>query len=507
MGLAMKAIASAFSIFGWIFFRLPLAFSIVFTALSLFWMFYGFKYLKDLLTLPLETAATSFLKSELPSFIANPLIGNLNELFWALLVIILFSLGLLISYNLAALVNWIVITLKLKPIPYPVGIPQIPAPGSSVNNKFNEAKIGIVFAGGGAKGAFQAGAMRAIYHYLDECNALEKVKVISGTSIGSWNGLFWLADLIKPETGWQGQSVHEGWWRNISAKSLTAPSWYMPFCRNAFLSSKPWQQVFDHIFGRDDVKKRIFESDIHFYFTRSNVRSGQLQCATNNENPPKIARVSFDKLDSKGGQDAFLTGLKNGIFASMDIPPLFPFMECNDNLFEDGGVIDNLPIIFPAMEGCNLLFVLPLNSDFEEEPNETSVMARLFRVMDVRQGALERNSFKIQYLYNELAVLRRCIDELAATACQKPFSALLSYALARKHEQISIFAVCPQKSFVQSTINTQEFWKQKEAGIAFNIMYQATAEMLANFEFNKHQDKVRVALISRSGNATWDEDF
>ena len=190
MGLAMKAIASAFSIFRWIFFRLPLAFSIVFTALLLFWMFYGFKYLKDLLTLPLETAATSFLKSELPSFIANPLIGNLNELFWALLVIILFSLGLLISYNLAALVNWIVITLKLKPISYPVGIPQIPAPGSSVNNKINEAKIGIVFAGGGAKGAFQAGAMRAIYHYLDECNALEKVKVISGTSIGSWNGLF-----------------------------------------------------------------------------------------------------------------------------------------------------------------------------------------------------------------------------------------------------------------------------------------------------------------------------
>lgn len=503
----MKAITSAVSVFKWVFFRLPLAFSILFTAFSLFWVFYGFRRLKDLLAQPLERAATIFLKSELPGIIANPLIGNMNELFWAMLVIILFFSGLLVSYNLAALVNWIVITLRLKPFSYPIGSPRLHREASTENNLFKEARIGIVLAGGGAKGAFQAGAMKAIYNYLDKCNALEKIKVISGTSIGSWNGLFWLADLIRTETGGQGRGVHEGWWRNISAKSLTAPSWYMPFCRNAFLSSKPWQQVFDHIFNRNDVKKRIIESGIHFYFTRSNVRSGQLECMTNNENPPKIARVSYDCLDKQGDQDAFLAALKNGVFASMDIPPLFPFMEYNDNLFEDGGVIDNLPIIFPAMEGCNLIFVLPLNSDFEEEPNETSVMARLFRVMDIRQGALERNSFKIQYLYNELAALRKCIDELAAPTCQKPVSAHLSYALERKHCPISVFAVCPQKSFVKSTINTQEFWKQKEAGIAFDIMYQATTALLSNFEYGQHQDKIKVALISRSGNVTWDEDF
>jgi NTE family protein len=503
----MKTIASAFSLFKWIFFRLPLAFSIIFAALSLLWVFYGFKYFKDLLTVPLSRAAASFLESELPNFIANPLIKNLYDLLCAVLIIILFLIGFLISYNLAAFLNWIAITLKLKPIPYPVGFPQIPSPGSSVNNPFGEAKIGIVLAGGGAKGAFQAGAMKAIYHYLDDCNALEKINVISGTSIGSWNALFWLADLIKPETGWQGQSVHEGWWRKISAKSLTAPSWYMPLCRNAFLSSNPWQQVFDHVFGRDDVKKRLIESGIHFYFTRSNVRSGQLECVTNNQHPPKIARVTYDKLDSKQDQDAFLAALKNGVFASMDIPPLFPYAERNDNLFEDGGVIDNLPIIFPAMEECNLIFVLPLNSDFEEEPNETSVLARLFRVMDVRQGALERNSFKIMYLFNELAALRRCIGELKAAACPEPSSNLLSYALARKHKPINVFAVCPQKSFVQSTINTQELWKQKDAGIAFNIMYRATTELLSKFEFFQPQDKVRVALISRSGNVTWDEDF
>jgi predicted acylesterase/phospholipase RssA len=90
----------------------------------------------------------------------------------------------------------------------------------------------------------------------------------------------------------------------------------------------------------------------------------------------------------------------------MDLPPLFPYMKLDEELFEDGGVIDNLPILFAGMEQCDLIFVLPLNSDFHAKPNQRSVMKRFLRVMDVRQGALERGSLKNLYLYNELAVLR-----------------------------------------------------------------------------------------------------
>jgi hypothetical protein len=46
------------------------------------------------------------------------------------------------------------------------------------------------------------------------------------------------------------------------------------------------------------------------------------------------------------------------------------------------------------------------SSDFEQTPNPSSIIARLLRVMDVRQGALECWGFKILYLYNELAALR-----------------------------------------------------------------------------------------------------
>ena len=53
--------------------------------------------------------------------------------------------------------------------------------------------IGIILAGGGAKGAYQAGALKAIHDFLSRHNAHDKVRMIAGTSIGSWNAVFWLA--------------------------------------------------------------------------------------------------------------------------------------------------------------------------------------------------------------------------------------------------------------------------------------------------------------------------
>jgi hypothetical protein len=71
---------------------------------------------------------------------------------------------------------------------------------------------------------------------------------------------------------------------------------------------------------------------------------------------------------------------------------------------------------------------------------------------------------------------------------------------------ISVFAVCPLRSFVDATLDARELWKRKQAAIAFEVMRDATARTLAGFQF-KPQDKVRVALVGRDGNVTWDENF
>ncbi len=487
----MKALAGLAS---WLFFRLPLAFSVPFGLILLWWVRYGFRWFND--------------------GVVGPIAADLGELagvgafVHALLVVVLFLAGILLAYNAAALVNWFAVALNLKPVYYAAGSPQVPPTVDVADDPLAHVRrIGIVLAGGGGKGAHQAGAIKAIYRFLAEHNALDKVKVISSTSIGSWNALFWLAHLIKPEQGWDGRSIHERWWRAISAKSLAAPTLYVPLRNNAVLSSLPWQQVFDRIFGRPDVSGQLLRTGIHFYLTRSNVRTGKLECATNNPAPPPVTHVTYESLDPNDPGE-YLSGLKAAVFASMDLPPLFPYVHRDGKLFEDGGVIDNLPIAFAAAsdENCDLIFILPLSSDFEEEPDRTSILLRLLRVMDVRQGVLERSGFKLLYLYNELAALRKHAESAGPTPVQPDAPAALASALQRKNDVTTVFAVCPLKSFVRATIDTRELWKRKQAGIAFEVMRDATAGLLKGHPF-RPQDVIRVALVDRDGSVTWNDRF
>jgi hypothetical protein len=69
-----------------------------------------------------------------------------------------------------------------------------------------------------------------------------------------------------------------------------------------------------------------------------------------------------------------------------------------------------------------------------------------------------------------------------------------------------VFAICPSRDFVEATIDTRELWKRKEAGVAFEVTENATAGLLPTLEFQP-QDAVRVALVSREGDITWNEQF
>ena len=59
----------------------------------------------------------------------------------------------------------------------------------------NDDSIGLVLSGGGAKGAFQAGVWKAMY----ELGLAERVRVISGTSVGALNAAAFAA-IRDPET-------------------------------------------------------------------------------------------------------------------------------------------------------------------------------------------------------------------------------------------------------------------------------------------------------------------
>jgi NTE family protein len=431
------------------------------------------------------------------------------------------------------------------------------------------SRIGIILAGGGAKGAYQAGALTAIYEFLDVHKAHAKVQMIAGTSIGSWNAMFWLANLIKSPG--EDRGLLEQWWSNVNVQDVISPVPYILFRQNYLLSNKPWQQTFDRFFIENKAAhERLLyhmqqprdDQAIHFYFTRTNVAQGRLEFTTNVEDFTGVEdhfdlypHVLSTELRRRRTLAKTVEDLRTAVFSSMDLPPLFSYMKIDDMDYEDGGVIDNLPIRFGTdIEKCDLLFVLPLNANFEAEPNLRSIIKRLVRVMNIRQGVLERNSFKKMYYHNRLVdihqelyllcseikkarqfedhlgeiiarlqdinngrkdttsqekelvedVINQLQTKLSGNKTSDRANEIISYTKENDLSKVQVFSICPSAKLA---VNTSEFWKTIEAGHAFRHMYRVTKTELENFDFEAEQSKIRMLLVDPYGESTWLEDF
>ena len=326
---------------------------------------------------------------------------------------------------------------------------QYQASGAVGRDDATELRIGIVLSGGGAKGVYQAGALRAVWEFLREQDVLNCVRVIAGTSIGSWNAVFWLADRV-------GNGELREWWRSVRTSTIIAPSYYLPLWSNYFARADPWRADFNTHFANSR-----FDVYPYFYLTRTNVTSATLEMTSNRTRRSSAGRFDYRDLnnaDRSASTELPPDALKEAVFASMDLPPLFQRIRYGDDVFEDGGIIDNLPIRYATWyEGCNLLFVLPLNSTFKQNPSGHGLLSRLARVMDIRQGALEHSALRQISLYNEI---------IAAGAAQ-------SHRHVNVHSRnVTTFCICPDQPL---TVDTTSFWRLgAHGGECEEMMYEAT---------------------------------
>jgi predicted acylesterase/phospholipase RssA len=388
-------------------------------------------------------------------------------------------------------------------------------------------RIGLILAGGGAKGAYQAGAMAAVHGFLSDRGALGSVRMVAATSVGAWNACFWLAGMASEEP----DSPLERWWSRLRLSEVVAPTYYLPAGRNYVLSAAPWRRSFRALFRDDPTARERLEAvlrdpeRLRFYLTRTNVERAHLEFSTNRADLVDVdnasGRVRPLEPPDRWLRARSLADLEDAVFASMDIPPLFEYVRIGDEMFEDGGVVDNLPIYFgTGIEKCDLLFVLPLNASFAAGVDRRRILRRMQRVLAIRQGALERKSLKDVYLYNELAALRARAASRSAGTPHQPVDpepagsapalrdaselTLAERAADRVHRPVQIFAVCPDEPL---EIDTLEFWKTRAAGRAFRLMREHTRYELERFDFDAEPNWIRVALVGPSGEVRYLEDF
>ena len=367
-----------------------------------------------------------------------------------------------------------------------------------------EFRIGIVLAGGGAKGVYQAGALRALWEFLEENNALEYVRMIAGTSIGSWNSMFWVTKQVKADA-WDRGPLYE-WWTSARLSTVVNPAFYIPALRNYLAGNQVWRKNFDDLFSG-----KMFAPLPYFYLTRTNVRTALLDFTTNRKQQPGRGTLptyrGLANVDREQDDTPSTDVIKSAVFASMDIPPAFRrLQDAGGNSYEDGGVIDNLPIQFATWcEGCNLLFVFPLNATFAGRASSIGVIQRMARVLDIRQGVLERNALADISLYNRIIEGEQVKEKLAKESPSVDTTDTSKGKLSEVHSQPSTtFCICPAPPL---EVGTFGFWSLQGHGRScFQLMYEATKAELAKFDFSLSNREVWMAKVSSSGQIKY-EDF
>ena len=240
-------------------------------------------------------------------------------------------------------------------------------------NNFENPQIGLVLTGGGAKGAYQAGALK----YLAEIGL--QPQIIAGTSIGALNGAVLAAnipftDAVKHLNNlWTkiGQSKVISLDRNFALTILhhaakafvpTFRHWLIDFVRTgisddnkALLDPSAIETILKEAVDPDALKNgtelwvTVFPSlkipGLDYNWLIDLVRSG--------------TGTKAQWLCVQDCQDD--ETLHNLLLASAAIPLAFPQREVNGQYYVDGALEDNIPLGALAARGCSHAIVIHLN--------------------------------------------------------------------------------------------------------------------------------------------------
>lgn len=186
--------------------------------------------------------------------------------------------------------------------------------------------VGLVLAGGGGKGAYQVGVLKA----LKENGLLDDVTAISGASIGAVNAMLYAMDDID---------IMYRAWDDIDFQTVFDVDLEMLF------DSKPY-------FFRDEMLKLVdkyidFEKLIHGKYKIYN----SICRLQDNPYPQGRANIITDILNSRDLtpeyrrlNDYTEETIKKILLASTALPLIYEAVEIDGGYYRDGGICDNEPV-------------------------------------------------------------------------------------------------------------------------------------------------------------------
>ena len=327
---------------------------------------------------------------------------------------------------------------------------------------------GLVLAGGGAKGAYQLGAWKA----MREIGI--RFSVVAGVSIGSINGALIASDSFEDaEMLWQSASIDKG--VNISAELRDPenlfsiknfPALIKEVWKNGGIDASPTKALLQQFIDEDKVRK-------------SDVGLGIVTFSLTDYEPKEIF---VDDIPE--GQ------LHDYLLASSKVPGVSKIGPEGER-FLDGGVYDNTPVEMLLKNGYNKLIVVDISSmkgighraDFANaqvvyiRPNDVDELGAAFDFSEemlefrMKMGYLDaRKAFGLvsgRIYYFEKNVFRNMILKYGADACMEL-----------------------EKMAVELGLERVKIYEPEDFILKLKALYDAHVE-----EYNKRQDEAEQKKI------------
>lgn len=197
---------------------------------------------------------------------------------------------------------------------------------SKVKYKPIDKKFAVALEGGGARGAYQAGAFKAIEEIGIE------IVAVTGTSIGSINGAYYVQE--------KSAKALCDFWENIEPESLLPDSLSE---HKKYLSHEDEVSPLNllkettKVILNGGVDLTNFKKSIYSYIDEEKVRNSD----------KKFGLVTFSITDRKPFEimiDSIPKGELQGYILASAYLPIFKKEKIDGKFFIDGGIYDNLPI-------------------------------------------------------------------------------------------------------------------------------------------------------------------
>lgn len=223
----------------------------------------------------------------------------------------------------------------------------------------------FVFGGGGARGALQVGALRALLE------AGLQPDLLVGTSIGAANATFLAVRGCTPKT----IDALETVWRDAAVQDLLPDNYLWLTVRSLF--NRPGLEI---------------QTRISDFFVRHGLSPELRFCDLEG---PRLILVATDLW--AGRAELFGTSpdqsLLSGVLASTAIPPWVRPLDDGSRLLMDGGIVSNLPIEPALSQGATEIIALDLADPRPFGPvvgGFGPFLFQLFHTIEQRQVYLEK---------------------------------------------------------------------------------------------------------------------